>query len=453
MNRPVDYLDTLAEFASSFNPAKLPEHVKERSKWILADTIGVIAAGMKEKEMVAFSDVHLQTCAPGPAWVIGAGTRSNALAAAFLNGIAGTWHELDEGNTLSKGHPGIQLIPAALATAQETKASGQDLLTAIAIAYEVSSRINRASQIRPSIHPHGTFGVIGAALAVARLCKAPPASYRRLINIAAGLPLASSYSTLDDGATVRNVFTGHSAFMGINAVRLAAAGFTGERDGVLTSFGSVLGDAFDPDVAIAGLGSDWMVSSGYFKLQPTARSIHPAIDATQDALKKAPEAHIPAKNIKAVYVRTFALAARKNQKNIKTSFGAKFSIPFAVATQIVNGRATLDCFDQDNVENPCIQTLSNKVNVAEDSGMSAAYPALQMCTVQIYLVDGRVYEGKCDIARGEPERPNVLPEIREKFMTLTAPMWGSPLAASLFKDCLSLEGIPEIAKWSTQYIL
>lgn len=172
--------------------------------------------------------------------------------------------------------------------AQEEHVSGLELLAAIAIGYEVSSRINRAGRIRPGIHPHGTFGVIGAALAVARMRRLPAGDYRRLINIAAGLPLASSYNSIQDGATVRNVFTGHSAFMGINAVRFTEAGFTGEKDGVRTTFGTVLGDAFEPEVALAGLGTDWMTANGYFKLQPTARSIHPAIDAVEDAVSARP---------------------------------------------------------------------------------------------------------------------------------------------------------------------
>ncbi|MDB5922647.1 MAG: hypothetical protein JWN13_1583 [Betaproteobacteria bacterium] len=115
--RDPDYLDSLAHFASSFRAEDLPLNVLERSKWILADCIGVIGAGMRAPEMVAYAPVHLSSAAPGTAWIIGGGARSNELCAAFLNGIAGTWHELDEGNTLSKGHPGIQVVPAALGTA------------------------------------------------------------------------------------------------------------------------------------------------------------------------------------------------------------------------------------------------------------------------------------------------------------------------------------------------
>ena len=40
---------------------------------------------------------------------------------------------------------------------------------AVALGYEISSRISRAAQIKLSVHPHGTWGVLGAAIAAGRL--------------------------------------------------------------------------------------------------------------------------------------------------------------------------------------------------------------------------------------------------------------------------------------------
>ena len=54
----------------------------------------------------------------------GANRRAPPLDAALLNGTAGTWLELDEGNLFAKGHPGIQVVPAAVALAQDLGSSG-----------------------------------------------------------------------------------------------------------------------------------------------------------------------------------------------------------------------------------------------------------------------------------------------------------------------------------------
>jgi 2-methylcitrate dehydratase PrpD len=72
---------------------------------------------MQQPEMKALAAKPLAQAGSGNAWVVGTGKRAPAFDAALLNGTAGTWMELDEGNLFAKGHPGIQVVPAAIATA------------------------------------------------------------------------------------------------------------------------------------------------------------------------------------------------------------------------------------------------------------------------------------------------------------------------------------------------
>ena len=190
------YLQALADFAARTRLSDIAPDARERARWVMADCVPVIAAGMQQPEMRALVERHLAHAAPGTAWVIGSGRRAAAGDAALLNGTAGTWLELDEGNLFAKGHPGIQVVPAAIAVAHETRASGSELLAAIALGYEISSRISRAAETRLSIHPHGTYGVIGAAVAVARLSGFDSGQMLELINVAATMGMATSRQTL-----------------------------------------------------------------------------------------------------------------------------------------------------------------------------------------------------------------------------------------------------------------
>jgi 2-methylcitrate dehydratase PrpD len=61
------------------------------------------------------------------------------------------------------------VIPAAVAVAQALGVSGRDLLLAVVMGYEVCARVGMASKMRVEVHPHGTCGVIGSAVAVARM--------------------------------------------------------------------------------------------------------------------------------------------------------------------------------------------------------------------------------------------------------------------------------------------
>ena len=129
---PPPYLETISRFLSGTTLADLPAEARDRARWVIADCIPVIAAGMQQPEMKAFVGKHLASAASGSAWVIGAGRRAAAIDAALLNGTAGTWLELDEGNLFAKGHPGIQVVPAAVALAQEGRVSGTSWLLAVA---------------------------------------------------------------------------------------------------------------------------------------------------------------------------------------------------------------------------------------------------------------------------------------------------------------------------------
>ena len=447
------YLETLGRFICSTTLPDIPPAAKERARQVIADCVPVIAAGMQQPEMKALVARHLACAAPGNAWVIGAGKRAAALDAALLNGTAGTWLELDEGNLFAKGHPGIQVVPAAIALAQETGASGADLLLAVTLGYEVSARISRAAQVRLSIHPHGTYGVIGAAIAAARLKRFDAGPMRELLSVAATMGMATSRQTLLDGATVRNIFTGHSGYMGLTATRLVECGFTGELDGVGNIYGKVLSDTFDREAAIAGLGTDWLITRNYFKLHPTGRYVHSAIDALEDLLGRVPGGRLDIDRIKSIRVRTYMLAAMLAEKNVVSSFGARFSLPFALASILYHGRSGLGSFDEQAVANPKIRALAALVDLQEDPRHTARYPEETPCDLAITLADGTVREGRCTVMKGEPANPHKAQELQAKFVDLGTPVWGDTTTKRLFEALMNVERISDFGAFAEQFSL
>jgi 2-methylcitrate dehydratase PrpD len=151
-----DYLDELTAFACSAQLADVTPRALQHLRYIVADTLAACAIGNQQPEMQAMLAQQLALSGAGQAAVLGTGASLNPIDAAALNAAAGCWLELDEGNLTSNGHPGIQVIPAALAVAQQLGKSGSDFLLACAIGYEVCARIGSACDMRMSIHPHGT---------------------------------------------------------------------------------------------------------------------------------------------------------------------------------------------------------------------------------------------------------------------------------------------------------
>lgn len=452
-NAPPSYLVGLARFVCSTRFEDLPPEVVDRCKRLVADCFAVITAGNQSTELKALAESYLKDARPGASWVIGRPLSATPRDAGFLNGIAGTWHDFDEGNTLGYSHPGIQVIPAAFAVAQELGASGRDFLTAVAMGYEMCARVGMASKMRVEVHPHGTCGTIGAAAAVARLRGCDEARMRQVMNISATMAMTTNRQAMLDEATVRNVYTGHSALAGQIAVQLAEAGFTGQRDGIGFTYGGIIADGFDPVRMVAGLGKDWLITRGYFKLYSAGRYAHAAIDALQAALAKLPDKRVEVRNIGHIEVKAFQLAALLSGKSITTSFGSKFSIPFALSTILVHGRSGIDCFDEKAVANPLVQELMAKVDVTEDLQFTAAYPDQQLCDVTLFFKDGRAIRGRCEVMKGEPANPHRPEEVERKFYDLTEPVWGSERARGLYAAFLRLEEIRDLRAFSAEHAL
>ena len=89
------------------------------------------------------------------------------------------------------------------------------------------------------------------------------------------------------------------------------------------------------------------------------------------------------------------MAAFLAERSVTSSFGARFSIPFALASILHHGRSGLESFNDAAVANPKVQALAARVSVEEDPAFTAAYPAQQRCFVRLRLKRGGTLEGTC----------------------------------------------------------
>lgn len=161
------WLSQWGDFASRITFADLDNALIEQTKLVILDCIGAIAAGMQEPETQALVARLGRRNGGGSFSAIGAGRRLGPADAAFANGVAGTMLELDEGNQFARGHPGIHVLPAALAVRAPAETEGRAFLLAFILGYEIGARVGAASRLRNTLHPHGTWGTVGAAFAAA----------------------------------------------------------------------------------------------------------------------------------------------------------------------------------------------------------------------------------------------------------------------------------------------
>lgn len=420
------HVSSVVAFAEALTLETLPSVVLNHARLIVLDTLGAIAAGVRE-EPVRGLLAALAPTASGAASVPGARSGLPASLAAFVNGTAGTWNELDEGNYPTNQHPAIHVVPAALALAEELDQGGGDLLRAIIAGYEVSGRLGMATTFRDAVmHPHGTHGTVGGALACGMLLGLAPEQLGALLNIASSMTVATSRPTVFEGATVRNSYAGQANQNAVLAARMAVAGFTGERDGIGSVFGRVSGEAFDAGRFVAGLGSDFILTRNYFKFHACCAYNH----ATLEALSRAVAGrNLAVEDLASIEVATYFPATRMIRTDIDNQLASKFSLPYAVSAMLVLGSCDPESFVEPALSDPRIRALMPLVTVREDPAATAAYPVKQQAAVLIRLRDGSRVEAAVDTVRGDHANPVAPAEVIGKFIGLASPVLGAEQAA------------------------
>ena len=441
-----NYLDQIASYVCQCSFDNFPPKVVTKAKQVLADSFAVIAAGAQEPEVKSLSEKIILPSDPQIATLLNGRKLTEPIKAALLNGTAGTFLELDEGNQFARGHPGMHIVPAALAVAEEYHLSGRQLITALILGYEIGARIGIASKLRMSMHPHGTWGTVGAAVAVGKLLGYDEQTLKEIINLSSSLALATSRKTMLEGGTVRNVYSGVTGFMGILAHQLIDCGFVGEADGLQTVFGSVVSETFDPEAMVDGLGTRFEIAQNYFKQYACCRYNHGTLDALQVIASKLPGKKFAPQQVTKIEVSTYSLAAQLSNQTPKNTLAAKFSIPFAVATFIVNGQAGISAFTPEMVKNNVIKALAHKVTVTEDPNLTAMMPHKRPSHVRITFTDGREIEAEALINKGDFEDPYTDDELENKYYALTRPIWGQKVAEHIFSRIMTLEDIEDVTQ-------
>ena len=391
----------------------VPSTVREQTGLILADTLGVLVAGTREPEVKKIAAHYAgagKVAIPGTDWY------TISENAAFLNGFAGTAVELDEGNYRAGGHPAIHAIAAALAEWAVNPVPAEQFAVAVLVGYEAGARVGMATRLRPAAHPHGTWGVIGAAAAVAHLRGYDAARFATALGLAASLGLASSGTASLNSSAIRNIYAGIAAQNGLLACNLAEAGMTAEPAAVARIFGQVIGDHFDESALDRGLGDDWLIMDAFLKVAASCRETQGALAALEEMLG---EASVDPADVDHIRVTTFGSAAALAETGPGSPIGGRFSIPFVLAVRLLRGHAWIDAFAPEALADPQIRALATRVSVSEEPAFTAQLPHKRICRLALRLEEGTTRYAEVFGTPGDPGMPLPAGALEEKFRRLT----------------------------------
>ena len=438
-----DYLDELSSFVCETRFKDLDEPAVRATKDVLMDTFGAILAGSCLSENARLARFAASASGRATCTILGHPERADPIYATLVNSTAGVGLEQDEGNRWGGGHPAIHVVPGAVAVGEEMAIDGRRLAESVVVGYELVSRIGSGMRPRLNVQLHGTFGSIGTAVAVAKLLDYNQKQVRELINIAACMAPANPFMVHYEGATIRNLYLGRSGLQGILAVKLHQAGFTGLRDGPSAVYGTILGESFDPEKVVQGMGNGLRIQQNYFKIHAACRSIHPTLDAVISLARRGAFTY---RDVDWVRVTTLDIpfAPKVEETYPRNILSSKFSTPYAVAATLVRGKADVTSFYDDAISDPRIRELFDKVEVTYDSQMSAQRSEYPTARVAIGLKNGRSLDETTMIVRGDAMNPLSREELVSKFVSLATPSLGAQTAERVVEMVGRVEELKDI---------
>ncbi len=443
---------TYADFAIQLTAETVPEHVKERARHLILDSVGTglaaVGAPWAEATFAAAGDLGR-----GTAPVLGYGRTLAPRDAALMNGLV--THGLDYDDTHSRGiiHATVSAFPAALVAADLAGASGADLLLAYIAAMEVSTRVAAVGAGKfhsVGFHPTGMVGAFGATVAAGRLLGLDAGQ----IAMAQGIVLSMAGGSLEflaDGAWTKRLHPGWAASSALTAATLAKRGFVGPPaayEGRYGLYALYLRDAAPALLAeaTAGLGEVWEIEAVSVKPLPACHMTHAAIDAaialrvehglTADAI-----AHVTVLVPEGVVPIVCEPVAPKRAP--QTGYDAQFSIPYTVATALITGAFTLDALDPGALNDPAVLDLAARVEYLVDP--DSDYPKHFTGEVIVETRDGRFLRHREGINRGAPDRPLTNADIDVKYFENAARTVSAARAADVRDAVLCMDRHPASA--------
>ncbi len=398
-------LRELMRWAAISRDQPLPELVRRRAATILADDIGAMVIGSREPQ-VARAQAGFQgtTSASREATVLAAGApRVDRYSAASANGMSITWCELDEGFRNAACHAGAYTIPALLAEAEARAITVDALLRALAIAYEVTTRVALAYPFRTFyVHPHAVFATIGGAIAAALVRGYDAQTVQDAVTGAASMSFAGPFDTAVEGSLVRNGWTAAGAWVGMRAADWAQAGIAGGLDTPYDVFVGNFRSEFLPQALTKGLGSNWSVMHGYHKMFACCNYAHAAVEATLELRTRLGERKPT--DIAEIVVEAGPGGLALTTVEPSTVLAAKFSMPHVVAATTHLGTGGAAAFTIDTLHDERIAALRRRVRLAPYADVGPP-PRDRPARVTWKFADGNELSAVCDNPRGGADQP------------------------------------------------
>jgi 2-methylcitrate dehydratase PrpD len=440
----------LAGYIAAAPRKALPKSVAEATRHHVLDTLAAMVSGAKllpGRTAIAY----VKTLGGnGEATVVGTRVVTNAVNAALTNGMLAHADETDDTHAASSTHPGCGIVAAALAMAERERRGGTALLRAVALGYDIGTRLSLslgAGRFRLCGHLTQCFGpTFGAAAACAALARMNATQIRHVLSYAAQQASGVSCYTRDlEHIEKAFDYGGMAARNGVTAATMVAAGcsavddvFSGERNFFFAYDESCrTGKSPDRNILVRGLGKSFEIMNTNIKRWSVGSPIQAPLDSLLELMRTR---GIKADDVAKLVIRVSTTGANNTDNRDMSDI----NMQHMCALMLIDGYVTFEAaHDERRMKDPAVLALRGRIELIGDEALQKLLPE-RHGIVELTLRNGRRLRHHTRAVRGTAQNPMTRPEVDEKCYHLMAPVLGPKRARLLCDTVWNIEGVADV---------
>ena len=447
----MDITKHIGEYVTGADMEDFPQEGVEAAKGAIIDCLACMLAGRHEPLAdILCRYVAAESGSPA-ASVVGRGFRTSAANAALVNGAMAHALDYDDITQITKTHPTAVLLPAALAVAEATGATGREMLLGYMVGFEVACSVGEALSEAYyddlGWHPTGPLGAVGSAAAASRIMGLDPEQTAMTISLAAS---QASGLRQNFGTMTKPFHAGDAARAGVISAKLVQDGFTASQDALEGRFGFIRafsgGQGFNSERVVENLGNkSYLLESGIeIKKYPCCGSAHLALDATFNLLSQG--AIDPDEVDRIDVLVDFDPPRSLIHSHPVSSLEGKFSMQYCLAAALLDRRVGLQSFSDGQVLRPEAQSLIPRIAMRRIPGNEGKPSWTEgYHEVGVHLKDGSVLRQQAHRASSGALRGVTVEEIRGKFRDCASQSLSEATAAEVLSRLDLLEASEPIS--------
>jgi 2-methylcitrate dehydratase len=438
-------VERIARFAAAARAEQLDPRSRSLYKRNILDSLGCAIAALPGPPFQALREQFEEYRAPGRCTLIG-GERTSADQAAFFNSGLVRYVDLLDSYMAPGGlcHPSDN-FGAVLAAAEQTEASGEQFMLALAVAYEIQCRFTAAVPVMAKGFNHAIQLALSAAAAAGKLFGLSPSQIANAIAIATVDNISLTCLHVEPVSQWKGFSPAMTGMRAIYAASLAKRGFTGPRGLFEGPYG--LEQMFAQSIHV-----NWEEASFEMITQTVMKKycalIHgqPVLEAVFDLKRRN---GLAAGDVEHVRCDTYQAAVdfagggyfgSKDDPQIKEQ--GDYNIKYLIASALLDDQVGPAQLQTERIQAPDAQAMVRRVEVCSDPQLTARYPQELSARITIRTKDQRAFVTEHLGYEGGLNQPMSWERTVEKFHWLSEAYADAGLRSRLIKAVEEIDSRP-----------